>query len=139
MYANTLMNLGLIARAQGNQKTANDYFADATALRRALLEYHAGNRELLRDTAIGFFNLANHAMDENNVATSIRHLQDAIAFFEKLLEEAPDDLKNKHRLSYFTTIWINFLGLLSAPLHLLNCVHNFNYKSLIVLYLSFGL
>ncbi len=99
MYANTLMNLGLIARAQGNQKTANDYFADATALRRALLEYHAGNRELLRDTAIGFFNLANHAMDENNVATSIRHLQDAIAFFEKLLEEAPDDLKNKHRLS----------------------------------------
>jgi len=99
LYANSLMNLGLTARAKGDLETAKVFFADATVKRRALLERHGNNRELLRDTAMGFFNLANHAMDENNVAASIQHLEESIASFEKLLEEAPDDLKNKHRLS----------------------------------------
>jgi len=99
MYANSLMNLGVIARAQGNSEAASQYFSDATTMRDALLEHHVSNRELLRDSAMGFFNLANYAQDENDLGESIRYLDEAIPIFEQLNKELPDDLKNQHRLS----------------------------------------
>lgn len=99
MYANSLMNLGVVTRAQGNMEAASQYFTDATTMRDALLEHHLSNRELLRDSAMGFFNLANYAQDENNFGESIRYLDEAIPIFEQLKKESPDDLKNQHRLS----------------------------------------
>ncbi|MDA1049492.1 MAG: serine/threonine-protein kinase [Planctomycetota bacterium] len=97
--ANTYMNLGIVERARGNLDDAQANFQQATQIRAVLLAKNADDPHVLRDRAMGLFNLANFAIADDRVPDAEQHLLAAIPIFERLLEDTPDDLMNQHRLA----------------------------------------
>ncbi len=97
--ANTNMNLGIVERARGNLEQARGHFQLATRIRSELLSQTPDDTRLLRDRAMGLFNLANFAFEDKQLPDAERNLLDAIPIFERLLNESPNDLRNQSRLA----------------------------------------
>jgi eukaryotic-like serine/threonine-protein kinase len=102
LWANTMMNRGIIQRRDGNLAAAKSTYELAQERRTQVLKLDPKTRRLRRDLAKGCLNLANVLIDQStalaDVAEISRQLKQAISWLESLLKEKPADLQDKYLL-----------------------------------------
>ncbi len=98
LHANARMNLGLVARRQGNLDQARKLYLEAQEQRSKTLPANPQDRAMRRDLAKGFYNLANLAIDHNDEAALRENIDEAIKRYEELLTENPRDLDDQYLL-----------------------------------------
>lgn len=105
LRANTIMNLGAVARNQQDYPAARQCFQTAQQAQQELLDAKnltSRQRTLVtRDLAKAHYNLANVAFDENHeesMAEMPRHLATAARLFQQLCNEFPDNYGDQRRL-----------------------------------------
>ncbi len=99
LHANSRMNLGLVARRQGDLDQARTLYLEAQERRNKTLPTNPKDRAMRRDLAKGFYNLANLAIDRNDEAALRENIDEAIKRYEELLTENPRDLDDQYLLS----------------------------------------
>jgi tetratricopeptide (TPR) repeat protein len=99
LLASVDMNLGLLARRRSNFNQAATLYEDAQELRKKTLPVRPKDPQLRRDLAKGWYNLANLAVDQNDGEGIGRNVALAIAQLEELLDETPDDLRDRYLLA----------------------------------------
>ena len=99
LLANTRMNRGILKRRAEDLKTAHSQFRQAQQERQRALKKKPKHRKLRRDLAKGHFNLANLAIDQDDLESHRNHLDEAIRIFGELLEEQSRDLEDRYNLA----------------------------------------
>ncbi len=97
--ANSHMNFGLLEKDCREFDRAREQMNKAQDLRKKILENAGNDPQTRRDLGMGYFNLANLALNEGNAPDAEKNLDAAIDVFEGLLEETPEHLKNQSRLA----------------------------------------
>lgn len=97
--ANTYMNQGLVEKDRGHTAPARELFQRAQQLRRQLLREEPQSVKIRRDLAIGCYNLANLRLSaaDRDLDGAQADFEEALRWFEDLLEEDPHDLDNQYR------------------------------------------
>jgi tetratricopeptide (TPR) repeat protein/predicted Ser/Thr protein kinase len=96
--ANSYMNLGIVAAAQGEFAAARNYAAQGQAIRNRLLKL-GPDPKVLTDSGKEHYNLAKLALEENRLEEAQRELKAAIAIFAGRRETNPEDLNNRSLLA----------------------------------------
>jgi tetratricopeptide (TPR) repeat protein len=104
--ANTIMNLGVMERQQGNLEPAREHFQQAQSRRREILDRDASATKVRRDLAMGCFNLAN--LHSGDLETAQTDFDDAIELFAQVRKENPKDLM----IPYYLAICYRMRGAL---------------------------
>ncbi|MDA0806869.1 MAG: protein kinase [Planctomycetota bacterium] len=99
LLASVDMNLGLLARRRSDLDRTGTLYQKAQELRQKALRVRPKNEQLRRDLAKGWYNLANLAVDQNDVQAANENIQLAITELESLLKEHPDDLRDRYLLA----------------------------------------
>ena len=99
LLASVDMNLGLLARRRSELDLAATLYRTAQELRQKTLPVRPKDAELRRDLAKGWYNLANLGVDQNDAEAVSRNVDLAIAQLEELLNETPDDLRDRYLLA----------------------------------------
>jgi eukaryotic-like serine/threonine-protein kinase len=99
MLANTHMNMGLLELNAGDLAKAREQLEEAQKIRERAFVHDAANLKLRRDLGQGFFNLGDLARLDGRESDMESNLTQAIAVFEKLTAEKPDDLDNQNLLA----------------------------------------
>lgn len=99
LLASVDMNLGILARRRSNLDQAATLYKDAQGLRKNTLPVRPKDPQLRRDLAKGWYNLANLAVDQNDAEGVGSNVDQAIALLEELLDETPDDLRDRYLLA----------------------------------------
>lgn len=99
LLANAGMNLGLLARRRQDYEAARSHYERSQTHRLATNALVMDNRLLQRDRAKGWYNLANLGIDLNDAGMVEKNVTRAIEEFTDLLEENPDDLRDRYMLS----------------------------------------
>src|SRR5262249_8723741 len=99
LHANCRMNLGLVERQRMNLDLAMTLFNEAQEQRRQTLPQKPKDRDMLRDLAKGFYNLANLAIDRGDEEALRDNASQAIELLETLVQENPRDLDDQYLLS----------------------------------------
>lgn len=98
--ANARMNLGLVQRRQGDLETATAQMLAAQSLRQQLLSNTSNRSALLRDLAIGYYNLANTAIAADKLEEAERYLEtDALVALRELIESDDMVIGDRYRLA----------------------------------------
>ena len=101
--ANSHMNLGLLEKDDRKFQRAREQMNKAQDLRKKIIENADDDPQTRRDLGMGYFNLANLALDETNAPDAEENAEEnldaAITVFEGLLKETPEHLKNQSRLA----------------------------------------
>ena len=97
LYANGLMNLGLLAKDRGDAVQTQSYLEAAQQVRERHLEQHPGNSSLRRDLGKGYVNLALIQGGDSQKAEPF--LRKAVDVFRRLITEDARDLENQKRLA----------------------------------------
>jgi len=97
--ANTYMNQGLVEKDRGHAAPARQLLQHAQQLRRQLLREEPQSVKIRRDLAIGCYNSANLRLSaaERDLDGAQADFEEALRWFEDLLEEDPHDLDNEYR------------------------------------------
>ena len=104
LCANTIMNLGAVARNEGESAAAYRLFDTARAQHESLLQASLSGEErvlIRRDLGKAYYNLANAAFDANHEDLTSQldsHLNHAIDIFSELCDERPDSYGDRRRL-----------------------------------------
>ncbi len=98
LLANSLMNVGVLDRDARRLADAGKGFDAAQAMRREALAGGYDSPELRRDLGIGSYYQALTASDQGKKDEAAVRFREAIAAFEKLLDERPSDLANQRSL-----------------------------------------
>ncbi len=96
--ANTMMNLGLLARGDDFGQAA-EWMGKAQDLRRELRAKFPSHRMLLVDLGKGSYNLAMLAEQTGHLEQAIEHLRLAVTFFDQTLQAEPQDQAGRLRLA----------------------------------------
>lgn len=110
LRANTIMNLGAVARNTERFDRALEMFSDAAELQSELMmEQSTASflRRVRRGRAMALYNMSNAILDSRNeekVALVRGYLVEAAELFEELCREVPDSYSYRHQL-----IWIQEL------------------------------
>jgi len=99
LLASVDMNLGLLARRRAELDTAGKLYQAAQDLRQKTLPVRPKDPQLRRDLAKGWYNLANLAVDQNDAESLSSNVERAIAQLEELLNENPEDLRDRYLLA----------------------------------------
>jgi serine/threonine-protein kinase len=99
LLASVDMNLGLLARRRSELDRTGRLYRKAQELRQKALRIRPKDPQLRRDLAKGWYNLANLAVDRNDAEEVSRNVDLAIAQLEELLNENPDDLRDRYLLA----------------------------------------
>ena len=99
LLASVDMNLGLLARRRSNFDEAATLYKTAQELRKKTLPVRPKDPQLRRDLAKGWYNLANLAVDQNDAEGVSDNVKLAIAQLRELLNETPDDLRDRYLLA----------------------------------------
>ena len=99
LLASVDMNLGLLARRRSELDRTGTLYRKAQELRQKALRIRPKDPQLRRDLAKGWYNLANLAVDRNDAEEVSRNVDLAIAQLEELLNENPDDLRDRYLLA----------------------------------------
>lgn len=99
LLASVDMNLGLLARRRSNFDEAATLYKTAQELRKKTLPVRPKDPQLRRDLAKGWYNLANLAVDQNDAEGVSDNVKLAIAQLQELLNETPDDLRDRYLLA----------------------------------------
>lgn len=99
LLASVDMNLGLLEKQRGELDGAQKALTDAQDYRLRVLPTKPKDRKLRRDLAKGDYNLANLALERDDVPVVKQRAQSAIRRFEELLVEDPNDLEDRHMLA----------------------------------------
>ncbi|MEX0819383.1 MAG: serine/threonine-protein kinase [Pirellulaceae bacterium] len=98
--ANARMNLGLVQRRQGDLETATAQMLAAQSLRQELLSNTSNRSALLRDLAIGYYNLANTAIAADKLEEAERYLEtNALVALRQLIESDDMVIGDRYRLA----------------------------------------
>lgn len=102
LWANTLMNLGIMQRRVSNFAAAKKTYELAQERREQVLALDPATRDLRRDLAKGCVNLANLSIDQStneaDFAEPSEQLKKAIGLLEALLKDQPADLHDRYLL-----------------------------------------
>lgn len=99
LLASVDMNLGLLEKQRGELDEAQKSLTAAQTFRLQVLPVKPKDKKLRRDLAKGDYNLANLALDRNDIPVVKQRVREAIRRFEELLAEDPDDLEDRHMLA----------------------------------------
>lgn len=99
LLASVDMNLGLLARRRSNFDEAATLYQTAQELRKKTLPVKPKDPQLRRDLAKGWYNLANLAVDQNDAVGVSDNVKLAIAQLQELLNETPEDLRDRYLLA----------------------------------------
>lgn len=99
LLANGWMNIGLLQRKQRAFDEARQLMSEAQTKRNKTLPVRPGDRTLRRDLAKGWYNLANVELDVGDAQAVEKNIRLAIREFESLLDEEPEDLRDRYMLS----------------------------------------
>lgn len=99
LLASVDMNLGLLARRRSNFDEAATLYKTAQELRKKTLPVRPKDQQLRRDLAKGWYNLANLAVDQNDAEGVSDNVKLAIAQLQELLDETPEDLRDRYLLA----------------------------------------
>lgn len=99
LLASVDMNLGLLARRRSDFDEAATLYKTAQELRKKTLPVRPKDPQLRRDLAKGWYNLANLAVDQNDAEGVNDNVKLAIAQLQELLNETPDDLRDRYLLA----------------------------------------
>ena len=98
LLANTLMNQGLVWRALQDNEQAESLVQESISVREELLTRPEGRqRNVLRDQAMAYLNLANLELDRNRLEASHDQLRKAVELFDALADSDPQDLELRQR------------------------------------------
>jgi serine/threonine protein kinase/tetratricopeptide (TPR) repeat protein len=99
LLANGWMNIGLLRRRQAEIDEARNLMNAGQDQRKKSLSVRPADRPLRRDLAKGWYNLANLEVDAGDAQAVSEQVELAIRDFEILLEEDPEDLRDRYMLS----------------------------------------
>ena len=99
LLASVDMNLGLLARRRSNFGRTATLYEAAQDLRKKTLPVRPKDQQLRRDLAKGWYNLANLGVDKNDADAVADNVELAIAQLEELLDETPEDLRDRYLLA----------------------------------------
>lgn len=99
LLASVDMNLGLLARRRSELDRTGTLYRKAQELRQRALRRRPKDPQLRRDLAKGWYNLANLAVDQNDAEEVSTNVDLAIGQLEELLDENPDDLRDRYLLA----------------------------------------
>lgn len=99
LLASVDMNLGLLARRRSELDRTGTFYRKAQELRQRALQRRPKDPQLRRDLAKGWYNLANLAVDRNDVEEVSTNVDLAIDQLKELLDENPDDLRDRYLLA----------------------------------------
>jgi serine/threonine-protein kinase len=97
--ANSYMNLGLLAQELGDAVEARRQFDVAQGQRRKYLDAGQENLAIRADLGKGHYNLAILAQAEGDFDAFGREMSSAVEQFERIEQQAPDNLDNQYRLA----------------------------------------
>jgi eukaryotic-like serine/threonine-protein kinase len=97
--ANTIMNRGSISDARGDAPTAVKRWQQAQQLRTSRLASGKASPKLRADAGKGAYNLGKRFLDEGKLEEARKHLIEAVASFEEVRKQAPDDLDSQYSLA----------------------------------------
>lgn len=99
LLASVDMNRGLLARQRSEFDQAATLYQAAQKHRQQTLPVRPKDPQLRRDLAKGWYNLANLGIDQNDAEAVSRNVELAISQLEELLDENPDDLRDRYLLA----------------------------------------
>jgi eukaryotic-like serine/threonine-protein kinase len=99
LLASVEMNLGLLAKTRNEFDKAAVLFQSAQNYRLKTLPVRPKEPQLRRDLAKGWYNLANLAVDQNDAEAVGSNVELAIGQLEMLLNENPEDLRDRYLLA----------------------------------------
>jgi serine/threonine-protein kinase len=97
--ANTIMNLGSIDDNLGDDQSSVARMQEAQKLRLDRLDAGEDDAALRADAGIGYFNLGLHYYRLTEDDEAARYFKQAAELFEKVREQAPNDLNSQRRLA----------------------------------------
>jgi serine/threonine-protein kinase len=97
--ANTIMNLGSIDAASGDDQASVARMQDAQKLRLDRLDAGEDDPALRADAGIGYFNLGLYHYGLTEDEEAAKYFKQAAELFEKVRQQAPNDLNSQRRLA----------------------------------------
>lgn len=97
LYANGLMNLGLLSQDRFDIESAKSHMVAAQQVRESFLEHHSATPALRRDLGKGYVNLA--LLQGGHAEEAQRLLVKAVHVFREIADEDANDLENAKRLA----------------------------------------
>lgn len=98
LVASSYMNLGLVYRERNEREKAIQLIQESQRMREQIL-LETEDFETRRDIGIGYYNLGNIALDSGDIQSALISIKKAVAAFEFMVQQFPEDLGHRSRLA----------------------------------------